>query len=343
MSKRKIPNFKVYNYDDWMLNCREKSTFCILMNFKINPMLLLLDCVCYYKIHNGILYQDFKLLGDEQSERFKEVGFESESKCNCVDIVKDIIDAIDCDRPVVISGDFFYDPIRKDVYQKKHGYHFILIFGYDTQNKVFNVVNHDHENNFRFKEYIMTFDEISMCYKGYLDFVEHQHIPSFFSYTKTKEYGYFPDFYYQDKNFKTLIENINECKKGVDYLDEYILTFEEALNNDQIFEEKFDLLYESIRQVNLDILKRNFGETHLFRGHPFINENLMIISNNWKLIKAYFDKYKLLPKKFPISKFEKCIERLKEISRLEQMNNLEIERIGKHFLYGGSQIDETRT
>ena len=74
MTRKKIENFKVYNYEDWTLNCRQKSIFCILMNFNINPMILLLDSVCYYKMDNNKLYQESKFMGRSSEERFKEVG-----------------------------------------------------------------------------------------------------------------------------------------------------------------------------------------------------------------------------------------------------------------------------
>ena len=164
---------------------------------------------------------------------------------------------------------------------------------------------------------------------------------TFFSYYKTKKDGFMPDFYYQYENFRSLMDNIDSCLEGVESLNKYILFFEKCLSDESLFLQNFDSLYESICQVNLDILKRAFGETNLLRGHPFINENLSVISNSWKVIKAMFDKYKILPVKFPITRFNKCIDKLKEISCLERENYLEIKRIGKYAL--GNEVMQNET
>lgn len=326
--KRKIHDFKIYNYDDWTLNCREKSLYTILMNFNINPMILMLDSVCYYSLENNILSQKSILMGDSFEKRYEEVGLKRIAKQNCKDIVSEVRSSIDLNRPAVINIDWFYDRIRTDSYKKNHGYNFILAFGYDDDKQIFNIIDHNDANNYYYEEYEISFSEMKIWYEGYLDCINHEDYDSFFSYYKEIENSFLPEFYYQKKNFDTLKVNIDKCLNGITDLDKYISFFKRCLNDSDKFLKNFDLIYESIRVINLDILKRNFTDTNIFKGHPFINKNLSEISNNWKFIKALFDKFMILPVKFPIERFNKCEEKLKRISVLEKENYLEIKRIG---------------
>ena len=123
---------------------------------------------------------------------------------------------------MVINIDFFYDKLRADVYQKRHGYHFLLIYGYDSENRTFNIIDHNHANSYYYDDFVMDFETLIECYNGYRENIGNQGEYTFSSYYKIQENCYMPDFYYQKKNFKTLVDNVDLCMQGIEYLDEFI-------------------------------------------------------------------------------------------------------------------------
>ena len=63
-----------------------------------------------------------------------------------------LISSIDAGHPVIVGVDCFYLEGRTDAYQKMHWTHFLLAYGYDTENDIVNAVDHSYVNSFRYEE-----------------------------------------------------------------------------------------------------------------------------------------------------------------------------------------------
>lgn len=112
----------------------------------------------------SIEYHNVKGL-DEICEEFGMGIEQSVSKENLVD---DIISAISKDRLVVIWVDCFYESIRADTYLKEHLPHTWLIYGYDENDKTFNIVEHNHRQSLTYEKCKISFVDAVNSYKGYL-------------------------------------------------------------------------------------------------------------------------------------------------------------------------------
>lgn len=63
-----------------------------------------------------------------------------------------LISSIDAGHPVIVGVDCFYLEGRTDTYQKTHLTHFLLVYGYDTENDIVNAVDHSYVNSYKYIE-----------------------------------------------------------------------------------------------------------------------------------------------------------------------------------------------
>lgn len=113
---------------------------------------------CFGLPADNVLLTAFPVIGENFEAR--ELVLDAEtirnySGCKTKEILltKDrLIKSIDAGHPVIVGVDCFYLEGRTDTYQKTHLTHFLLAYGYDTENDIANVVEHNYVNSFRYTE-----------------------------------------------------------------------------------------------------------------------------------------------------------------------------------------------
>ena len=63
-----------------------------------------------------------------------------------------LIRSVDKGHPIIAGIDCFYLQSREDTYKKRHGTHFLLVYGYDLENDLVNVVDHNYINSYKYVE-----------------------------------------------------------------------------------------------------------------------------------------------------------------------------------------------
>ena len=74
----------------------------------------------------------------------ERMGLKYEVKRYCEDILHEILKALRSQRPVIIRVDCYYESLRKDMYLRTHWPHSLLIYGFDLEQQMFHVIEHDH-------------------------------------------------------------------------------------------------------------------------------------------------------------------------------------------------------
>ena len=107
---------------------------------------------------DNVLLTAFPVIGENFEAR--ELVLDAEtirnySGCKTKEILltKDrLIRSIDAGHPVIVGVDCFYLEGRTDTYQKTHLTHFLLVYGYDTENDIVNAVDHSYVNSYKYTE-----------------------------------------------------------------------------------------------------------------------------------------------------------------------------------------------
>lgn len=172
----KSKNIKILNgiepfNDIFYKNCFYNAAFPVLRYYNKSVLLFLInDIIIYTKNEqNDGEYINTEYVSIKPIEKIlEEEGLKYESKKLCDNVIGDIINAISKDRLPIVSIDCFYEPIKISSYMKEHWNHSLLVYGYDTDQRVFHVIEHRHRDNLTYEKRILSFDDLKKSFEGYI-------------------------------------------------------------------------------------------------------------------------------------------------------------------------------
>lgn len=200
-------------------NCFDASIYSIVLNLGSDPRYILLnEYNLIKKDDNNIMFS--RSLNMTYESVMNNIGFEYNEifeKYN--DIIKILLCGIELGYVYMIH---LYEPISYDVKQKKRNYnykrfHWLVIYGYDDNKKIFLTMDYLDVNTFVFKPMIMTYSDLLESYSKTIS--ENQ--PYLISVKKNKiskisDYGDISEF------VNIFLKNIKYMKKEINELNKYI-------------------------------------------------------------------------------------------------------------------------
>lgn len=162
--------------------CFNNSFFPVVRFLGKRELPFLINDIFFYKLEKG---EDWDKFSVEYSSHnyFEDLleyeGIKFEARDNCDNIVDDACESIDKGRPVLIWIDCFYDPLRNDTYHKRHMVHTLLIYGYNKEDKVFQIIDHKYRYSLSYAKHTISFRDLTNCYEGQLVNVYKCGVPNF--------------------------------------------------------------------------------------------------------------------------------------------------------------------
>lgn len=302
-------------------NCFYNSLFPVVNHFN-NSILPL--CINEVIVYDNYRQGDFDLIFNKHLARNKmevvlaQMGIIINSSNYNEDFISNIIKAIDKNKPVILWVDPFYESIRKDTYGKKHDIHTILIYGYDNDKEILNIIEHKHRDTLSYEKCIISYEDISNAYKGYHENNEKRYkSPSYyeFSLNQLQEEGN-KTIDYKDI-FKTNIkERENELFEGLTKLSSFV----DNLKIVFLEQKKLDILVEPIIQSLNNIINEKNVEVYrlsiLFGADNNVLRLLQECTDLWILVRAKLVKYNFT-KRYRIDTFTELNLALDSILKLE--------------------------
>ena len=145
MQKNKLEGVLAFGGQFWYQSCFYHELMFATGAFGIDGRELLLQEFIYYD-------KNFRMNTNIMSisEMYKSMGIFFRH-INVPDF-ETVARYIDKGSPLFIGVDNFYYSARSDFYGKEHAPHFVLVYGYDRENKTFNIIDHEYNNSYIFKE-----------------------------------------------------------------------------------------------------------------------------------------------------------------------------------------------
>jgi hypothetical protein len=81
------------------------------------------------------------------------------------------------DKPLIVGVDCYYIKERREEYLKQHCKHFIMVYGYDLNRNVLNIVDHNYFNSLMFEEKEMEIDSLLEYNQKYYERYCNQETP----------------------------------------------------------------------------------------------------------------------------------------------------------------------
>ena len=144
MRKFKIEKVKPFN-DLYFRSCYYHQLLAGLKAFYINKDEVLLSFFTLIK-------KDFKLKEINFNDRKSFLKTRNYRIHLCNLNKEQMIKNIDNGYPVILGIDDFYLESKEETYLKIHEPHFLLVYGYDLDNNIFNIIEHDYRNDYNYKE-----------------------------------------------------------------------------------------------------------------------------------------------------------------------------------------------
>lgn len=236
MQKKCLQRMEPFN-DVFYIDCFYNSLFSVTKHFNRsnNPVLVNDIFIFKYRLEKGLLHPGMKTIQIKNFEELRDVvDVYDNSIFVCDTLVETIKNAINLGNPVIIWIDCFYSPIRKDVYQKYHWAHTLLVYGYDDSAGIFNIIEHEHRENLMYKHKVLEYEIVNRCNRGYVEHFHHGQFPTYH------------EFFVKKKNSFNNIDNPQSIIEARKILLENIQNYREDIVQNMDSIESFLFDYRSI-------------------------------------------------------------------------------------------------
>ncbi len=321
-----LDNIEPFN-EIFYKNCFYDALFPIIRHFNRPELAFTANNLFFYDLDTSQPLINFKhhtIHFVPENDLYNLLGIGIINKTSSSDIIRDLITAVNNDRPVIIYIDCFYESIRPDAYNKNHFPHTILIYGYDSKEKNFHILEHNYRESYLYEKRTISYLDIVNSYHGYLEnlFEDHSHQSYCEFYLKRDTSFYINDDickkFYVDK----LLENEQRLIYGLDYLKLFIEKFMNITDKESILLECMSDLLKVLYEIITNKKLERYIVLKLFTKPSFIVLCNSII-NTYTCIRGIISKFKL-SMQYDSRSFKKAAEKLMIIYQLEKSwyNNL---------------------
>lgn len=310
----KINELEPFN-EIYYKDCYYNSLFAVMNYFHADISYVLVNDIFHYALSNQdwrlqIKYQEIKGINKILSESSIMV----ESRVYSDNIIGDIKNAVNQDKPVILAVDSFSCPHILDAYQKKHVPHTILINGYNDAQKIFYIIDLEILNNLTYKKLTVSYEQLLTARQTDLVVLNQKKGENtIFFYSKTDGRFQLPEirFIFLD-NFRS---KENELLKGLEDFQDFIKNYDTLDNfeKSRISKELLDCFVQIFNSKKVEHYRfgRVFGDKHI------LTIETQQIQNIWKQIMTQYGLYHYSAKR-PESLTIQVSTLLKEAEALEK-------------------------
>lgn len=130
-----------------------------------------------------VRYVNEKLILD----KLREIGLVLYEENHTEDIIEAVKTAIQSGDPVILRVDPFYEPMRKDAYNKLHLPHAWVVYGFDENTQTFRILEHMHKDDTRYRPLTIKYEDAAACHEGYIKNGFMSHEPDLYRFRAAKE------------------------------------------------------------------------------------------------------------------------------------------------------------
>lgn len=320
MSKRILEGIEPFN-NFFYKSCFYNSLFSICQWCDISILPCLVNDVAIYKLgEEQELMLEF--LSSKSTEQVLEnMGLKGKIKWQCNDIIKNIENAILNGNPVIIWIDCFFESIRPTEYLKNHWPHTLLVYGYDNEEKLFNVIEHRYRETLSYEKRLITYEDVINSVEGYVNnFQKNLKIHSYYEFycNLSKPRNLSSELIKQILScFKhNLIGNSEQIFNGIESLKAYKHIFTEIVSDEVILNNNMDYLLQTLNSIiNTKEIEMYRIKALLSREKDLFNK-LDEIINYWTEIRMVIAKYKY-SSVYRLTAMQNCVDTIEKIYNTE--------------------------
>lgn len=234
------------------------------------------------------------------------------------DMLKELLNYVSRGYLVIIRIDCYYEPFRKDTYQQVHWSHAVLVYGYDIEKRKLMIYEHENINSLIYKQVSMSFDDLLLCWDGYVkNFYEKEKVPILIAITKKEEGEYnLSGNEYQNRYFYNLYKYQVEIQESINEFDSFIRYVGWILEQSKT---NVDELYYNVVQIikakQSEIMIFDALDTSIFFKLKEIGNKII---SQYQYIARQLGRYKAI-QRLEEERKNKIIENMVNISNLQKV------------------------
>lgn len=347
-NKCEIQNIEPFS-DIWYKDCFHSSLFPIINYYAGTIKPFILKEVFLYNYENSDGLPILKSVSKEIIEGrtlydlLDEMGIRCRAKVVSNNLIEDLCEALSNHNPVIVGVDCFYESLRMDAYNREHIAHSLLIYGFDKEEKMFNIMEHNFRFSIEFARKTISYFDITNSYNGFLANLgdktfTNNRLPTFCEIDKV-----FPSFYRFDANTwqgfnEKVIDESTYVNKYIKFILDNQEVFQDSLRNIERFKDDLihmistdvllshnaEIFFDSINTIINNKKIEKFVFTRVFKALPEILSCLDKIIDSWSAIRGLLAKY-TYTKVYNQKRMDTCAEHMNSIYESEiKYSNLTI-------------------
>ena len=277
-----LKNFKPYNQLDYF-DCYCKAMFHIMDYFQIDVYRFLLNQLYGYRYTKNDKFSFCLYQYSLQQDTLEYTGLIREIITLSENPIIQINRSIEEGKPVLILIDCFYLPFRIDAYNTSHLNHFICIYGFDSEKRVFYVVDHDYVNSFAYRKHELEYD----AFMEFINASRNKQL-SFFAFSKDEAIDQSDQSYIQEYS-NMILESQELLNSGIDQLRDFLDFFTEQIQGSEVntFINRILIVIVNITRC----VKQREDLLKVYISDRQILAELTVISQKWAIIRSLLLKY----------------------------------------------------
>ena len=210
------------------------------------------------------------------------------------DLVSQIKSKIDMGNPVIVWLDSFYQPYIMDTFQKQHIQHTCTIYGYNSSEQLFYVVDHISKDSLSYSHQTISFIDLQKACVKYLE-----HFPTsdanklLITFEKTKNEVLREKITLEEKG-KNYLEFLQKNKDvvlhGMEILHEFINEIRTVIEDRTVFLSYYQSMMEIINVIANTKKAETYKMKHLYGEDSHYYKISIKIENAWDMLRKILTK-----------------------------------------------------
>ncbi|WP_068773785.1 SDR family NAD(P)-dependent oxidoreductase [Paenibacillus sp. FJAT-26967] len=259
-----------------------------------------------------ITEQDRILLADFSRNIGMEATMPAEDSKQLIPRIKN---AVSQGNPVIVWVDCYYEPIRQDTFHQDHWMHSLLVYGFDDDKKIFNIIEHSYRGNLTYRPQTIGYEDLQRSYEGFLvNYLPHTNMPSYYEFLNNTDKSGQKEPDYREvfkRNVRDHEELLFESLKQLKEITDRILL---AVSDEKRLKEEADGCMEILNSIIACKQIEVFNIKELFGDEEPLTQELENILDHWNYVRHLIVRYAFTS----VYKMKDITERLNSIHPAEK-------------------------
>lgn len=153
-------------------DCTYQAFIPAIDHFGRNFQLLFANSIPVYEVDENatsVKVKNSYITDKTDPELYHALGIKVNKFFDNKSIIEDLKNYLSQGALAVVQVDCYYLARKKELYQKKHKPHSMLIYGYDVKEQLFYIIDNQDSQDTNYQKNTLSFDELRTAYKGYND------------------------------------------------------------------------------------------------------------------------------------------------------------------------------